>query len=116
MIRPPPRSTRTYTHLPYTTLFRSLDRRQFPAIDLAARGDQFGEIGHRHHRRVNGRMRDEGARLAAALDQPRRGEFAERLAHGRPRAAITGGEFLLGWHAVAGAPFARADRDRKSVV
>src|SRR3546814_2946777 len=77
MIRRPPRSTRTDTLLPYTTLFRSkrragadvlagcgrLDRRQFPAIDLAARGDQFGEIGHRHHRRVNGRMRDEGARL-----------------------------------------------------
>src|SRR3546814_5028400 len=79
MIRPPPRSTRTYTHLPYTTLFRSLDRRQFPAIDLAARGDQFGEIGHRHHRRVNGRMRDEGARLTASLDQPRSEEHTSEL-------------------------------------
>src|SRR3546814_14450143 len=59
---------------------------------------------------MNGRMRDEGARLAAPLDQPRRGEFAERLAHRRARAAIAGGEFLLGGHPVAGAPFARVDR------
>src|SRR3546814_2551482 len=29
MIRPPPRSTRTYTLFPYTTLFRSKDRTDF---------------------------------------------------------------------------------------
>src|SRR3546814_20325554 len=42
MIRPPPRSTRTDTLFPYTTLFRSAllehpDRRQFPDPDRDAR-------------------------------------------------------------------------------
>src|SRR3546814_13935696 len=39
MIRPPPRSTRTDTLFPYTTLFRSAAcafARRVPAIDLAA--------------------------------------------------------------------------------
>src|SRR3546814_11256878 len=40
MIRRPPRSTRTYTLFPYTTLFRSAPRRLRP-----------GQAGHRRHRR-----------------------------------------------------------------
>src|SRR3546814_8254318 len=34
MIRRPPRSTRTYTLFPYTTLFRSQATRHFDALDL----------------------------------------------------------------------------------
>src|SRR3546814_19569902 len=36
MIRPPPRSTRTDTLFPYSTLFRSLTDRTDPADDLMA--------------------------------------------------------------------------------
>src|SRR3546814_17004035 len=39
MIRPPPRSTRTYTLFPYTTLFRSPDR-QVLLADLVDFGDR----------------------------------------------------------------------------
>src|SRR3546814_17336247 len=40
MIRPPPRSTRTYTLFPYTTLFRSIDtvamaRQRFPGAQVS---------------------------------------------------------------------------------
>src|SRR3546814_17829063 len=36
MIRRPPSATRTYTLFPYTTLFRSLDRKRFVGDDEAA--------------------------------------------------------------------------------
>src|SRR3546814_4351443 len=47
MIRRPPRSTRTDTLFPYTTLFRSVFQRQQPAIrdhllDMASTGPQGG--------------------------------------------------------------------------
>src|SRR3546814_10602024 len=50
MIRRPPRSTRTDTLFPYTTLFRSLERHRDPRI----------ERGYRHHHR---RQRLAGHRL-----------------------------------------------------
>src|SRR3546814_17687159 len=50
MIRRPPRSTRTYTHFPYTTLFRSLRiPREVVNIDGGARalGHPLGATGAR---------------------------------------------------------------------
>src|SRR3546814_17050261 len=47
MIRPPPRSTRTDTLFPYTTLFRSLD-------DLAAGGE--ARLGRALQQRMVGRV------------------------------------------------------------
>src|SRR3546814_4590542 len=53
MIRRPPRSTRTYTRFPYTTLFRSSDRRA-PAADEQAAALRLGLVhldlreGHLH--------------------------------------------------------------------
>src|SRR3546814_13085004 len=47
MIRRPPRSTRTDTLLPYTTLFRSDDGQQ-PGVQLVEAGDQLR--AHRQHR------------------------------------------------------------------
>src|SRR3546814_7533431 len=45
MLRRPPRSTRTDTLCPYTTLFRSLGRWRVPRHNLAVAVDQeFGEI------------------------------------------------------------------------
>src|SRR3546814_19261000 len=58
MIRRPPRSTRTDTLFPYTTLFRSLHRRARAVgdADFALRGQDFGLRallgGHRAHDRV----------------------------------------------------------------
>src|SRR3546814_17162671 len=44
MIRRPPRSTRTDTLFPYTTLFRSLQGRNIPAADVSR-----GEVGREIH-------------------------------------------------------------------
>src|SRR3546814_20791154 len=46
MIRRPPRSTRTDTLFPYTTLFRSVDA----GAEAARRGEQKGEGGSGHRR------------------------------------------------------------------
>src|SRR3546814_19329122 len=59
MLRRPPRSTRTDTHLPYTTLFRSIAT-QRPARDSA------------EQRRELLRDRFAGAMLAALAEQQRR--------------------------------------------
>src|SRR3546814_19927271 len=61
MIRRPPRSTRTYTLFPYTTLFRSNDRRGY---DIAERR----RIGA--HREIN-----------EAVEQGGRGQLLVLLAH-----------------------------------
>src|SRR3546814_18588247 len=45
MIRRPPRSTRTDTLFPYTTLFRSCHR-----VAPGCHSPQFGDIAHKHHR------------------------------------------------------------------
>src|SRR3546814_6815703 len=64
MIRRPPRSTRTDTLFPYTTLFRSAGRR------ARAKGVDLGEITGRRHRRDH---------RAVACHR----ETAHRGAHGR---------------------------------
>src|SRR3546814_13387278 len=76
MIRRPPRSTRTDTLFPYTTLFRSIDIAQRRDADrLAERLRRHAEFGGEVHARVDD---DFGARNVA-LD-PRRAHFLE-LAH-----------------------------------
>src|SRR3546814_9479206 len=66
MIRRPPRSTRTDTLFPYTTLFRSDDREQVgdgdhvagdrgaaqDPVDADDEDDEHGEVGQRGERRV----------------------------------------------------------------
>src|SRR3546814_5939440 len=63
MIRRPPRSTRTDTLFPYTTLFRSL-----PRHDVA--------LGHQHLARGGDDLRRDRRRLAIDLD-PRNAEDGE---------------------------------------
>src|SRR3546814_1222345 len=92
MIRRPPRTTRTYTPFPYTTLFRSR------ALHLAQPAFAAGHApAHRHHRDIDvgsvGRgeldlhhrvgafqMGDETRQHALALDGDERGRLAERHA------------------------------------
>src|SRR3546814_6211896 len=69
MIRRPPRSTRTDTLFPYTTLFRS--GRQHSVTQVAGRGE--GE----HEQRTY------PARLPEALGRPRRGGHGRELRRGR---------------------------------
>src|SRR3546814_8948788 len=70
MIRRPPRSTRTDTLFPYTTLFRSPRRRQLVADTRGARG---GRAGARHG--IDGlsgaRGRTESGRSRALCDRRR---------------------------------------------
>src|SRR3546814_12026878 len=51
MIRRPPRSTRTDTLFPYTTLFRSHDRR---ASRISKRDQSDVRLGHHLHQRLHG--------------------------------------------------------------
>src|SRR3546814_4276674 len=67
MIRRPPRSTRTDTLFPYTTLFRSQGARQarlFHAVD-----DGIKEIGHRHggHERQQDRSEEHTSELQSLM-------------------------------------------------
>src|SRR3546814_18232668 len=73
MIRRPPRSTRTDTLFPYTTLFRSSDARALPgrralgAVPLhAARGAAFGPV----RRRLGGLHRDNDDRRRLPRRRP----------------------------------------------
>src|SRR3546814_19489120 len=71
MIRPPPRSTRTDTLFPYTTLFRSGFQRVLVALEIGAADVlEFGERG-----------------VDALVGQDHLGEFfgAQRIAVRRPR-------------------------------
>src|SRR3546814_20016195 len=61
MIRRPPRSTRTYTLFPYTTLFRSLDVRLRQDVDVE-------RVAVDHHR-LRQHLGDEGRALAVDLDE-----------------------------------------------
>src|SRR3546814_10849598 len=65
MIRLPPRSTRTDTLFPYTTLFRSVKGRIFPPLP----GDKIEQVPLRHHRnkrRRDGQMLHRRDRIATA--------------------------------------------------
>src|SRR3546814_12715513 len=75
MIRLPPRSTRTYTLLPYTTLFRSVDADLRRVAELVRTGNDdaiaFFHAGHDFHvAQTAGAGLDRAARGAAAFDHP----------------------------------------------
>src|SRR3546814_13051817 len=92
MIRRPPRSTRTDTLFPYTTLFRSLDprARRHPALEADAVANGFADrlaqmLGHEPGRRARGdTARFEPHDLLAR--QPRRIEQRRRHLRGLARA------------------------------
>src|SRR3546814_6770320 len=74
MIRRPPRSTRTDTLFPYTTLFRSADSASLPGklcpVDASARHGRYS----RHEQGNQGRLRQ---RASAAAPPPRHGRRSE---------------------------------------
>src|SRR3546814_5807878 len=72
MIRRPPRSTRTDTLLPYTTLFRSRDRRRREC--RATDGRKSGHVGARCDDRI-----DEGIAGRAGRDRARSEEHTSEL-------------------------------------
>src|SRR3546814_5664472 len=90
MIRRPPRSTRTDTLFPYTTLFRS-DRRRSPRADCAAAAGGFARLpvgadsyradvrGLRHCRTPSPPLPDPSAAPASARIRPCRLEQRARL-------------------------------------
>src|SRR3546814_19263675 len=86
MSRRPPRSTRTDTLLPYTTLFRSL-------AAIGPRGRR------RRRRRVELQPVEHAALGFLALDTPRRGSLdrlrLESVEHAPPRLTLTRGLRLL---------------------
>src|SRR3546814_2265572 len=94
MIRRPPRSTRTDTLFPYTTLFRShrfLDRLGGLAVDLGELGhDAFaGRLARARHDlgRLARAAEDEARRLLARAgpDREQRVEHLDRLGRDRPQ-------------------------------
>src|SRR3546814_5797994 len=110
MIRRPPRSTRTDTLFPYTTLFRSHGRE--PSRDRGGRplGGQEGEADGTGHVRQDRRLRGRAGRRRRAA---RRGRTAESLRDGVRRTAggRGGGALSAAGGCVAGGVFRR---DRKS--
>src|SRR3546814_16251695 len=117
MIRRPPRSTRTDTPFPYTTLFRSRSRKAqhdmriaFALHDEAAQDDQPARLAQPFDNRVKRFADAAGAvklRCPAERNGLRRGEQAElgsggeqrqiakrrRIQIGRARGEVTTGEF-----------------------
>src|SRR3546814_7774667 len=85
MIRRPPRSTRTDTLFPYTTLFRSLDRGRQEEFHISLRADHRADVAAVEHRALETAGR--GGREAALEVQqggPHRrdgGHLGGRLAH-----------------------------------
>src|SRR3546814_16864470 len=92
MIRPPPRSTRTYTLFPYTTLFRSVRH----VVD----GTDSGRPGAQRFRFLDVRCRTYPHRAAYSLFAS---AGARSVAHGVP-----------GTHARAGPGSVQTGSDRKS--
>src|SRR3546814_19947741 len=100
MIRRPPRSTRTDTLFPYTTLFRSVELR----LGIAARAHQRGEAG------VGGDLpRALGRRAFEPTLLLRLGGFLDLGDHRR----ASGEDRLMIAHESLGATGAAAPRDRK---
>src|SRR3546814_19694888 len=95
MIRRPPRSTRTDTLFPYTTLFRSaggsLPAGDHPLHWQEARADRIagvGQVGH-PRRRVPDRLAAEGRAGGAAATSNAAGAVADRAAQERQRVALS---------------------------
>src|SRR3546814_7685037 len=64
MIRRPPRSTRTDTLFPYTTLFRSRPCNLSPEPGCTSRASSRRSLGRRRHRRYDAARRTRGPQLA----------------------------------------------------
>src|SRR3546814_6859550 len=80
MIRRPPRSTRTDTLFPYTTLFRSVQGQAEPGDQAAARPLRQGEGGAEAPRRRVPRLQRRAARSGAgAVRCPRSEEHTSEL-------------------------------------
>src|SRR3546814_18676937 len=105
MIRRPPRSTRTDTLFPYTTLFRSLCRRAYFSTVAAARRAQ------RASRRRSGRAE---ARAAAQPNHAR--AFASLSAGGRRQRRRGDAAPCAARRIRCACPSLASGRDRKSVV
>src|SRR3546814_3750997 len=77
MIRRPPRSTRTDTLFPYTTLFRSTarDRRDLPHLLVAPRPERpRHRVSHRPYPRAGAKRGTDTASGASAISEGRRSE------------------------------------------
>src|SRR3546814_16627492 len=86
MIRRPPRSTRTYTLLPYTTLFRSPLARLERPHELPFPRAQFGRPGSRGSQRY--RFEGIGSRFGARTGRLRRGSL--KIVHVLVNPKVTG--------------------------
>src|SRR3546814_12255706 len=69
MIRRPPRSTRTDTLFPYTTLFRSVDQMADDAQIWHGGGTEIVRIFHRHLAEFSGQLGDLVADVHQRLDE-----------------------------------------------
>src|SRR3546814_4909436 len=87
MIRRPPRSTRTDTLFPYTTLFRSLSTGFFDTVTVDA-GDRAGSIIAAAAAAGVNLRRVDGSRIGISLDETTTPEIVEQVwaaFGGRPR-------------------------------
>src|SRR3546814_19916227 len=98
MIRRPPKSTRTDTLFPYTTLFRSLDARLQPLLSLTVQDQPIG--GDQQHLEKDEEV-EQVARQKCAV-QPQQLKLEERVE--MPAAPVEPGQDCV------------AKQDRKSVV
>src|SRR3546814_3436519 len=74
MIRRPPRSTRTDTLFPYTTLFRSADR-----VEIDREAEARGTTAEAEHRAIDARRVIVGDRQDRAAAHPRSEEHTSEL-------------------------------------
>src|SRR3546814_3612249 len=88
MIRPPPRSTRTDTLFPYTTLFRSPRDRRVLALPLSPFGWRAEDFSVRSARHRQSRSADLRLRLAASAHRRCDGFLGAGEARGRHNEAV----------------------------
>ena len=82
---------------------------QVEAVTAGALGDGLADVGNVEHGGLHVRIGDEGARLTPPFDKAGADKSGERLADGRPRAAVLGDKFMFERNAVARRPIARRD-------
>src|SRR3546814_7470910 len=103
MIRRPPRSTRTDTLFPYTTLFRSADQRHEQALaeDVVQTGDREDDEGRCRHpvgealHHVEALDHDAGVPALRADTSPEKIEESEKKKHAKQRDTDDPGQGVL---------------------
>src|SRR6056297_2176908 len=96
MLRRPPRSTRTDTLFPYTTLFRSVERQRL-ALDVIARGPHAPAIRVLYHLAAKGLGDDLMPETDAHQRAPRRRDIADQILERRdPRMILVRAVFRSG--------------------